>query len=68
MDLWIGAIQVLNPVQTAVVLTSCRPFVPHLPDICNVLLSIGNTTTTSDTRNQPVIEGQGFSITDMKDS
>jgi len=39
MDLWVGAIQVLTPVQTTVVVTSCRPFVPHLLDICNMLLN-----------------------------
>jgi hypothetical protein len=65
MNLWIGAIQVLTPVQTAVVLTSCRPLVAHLPDVCNMLLhgnanggGGGDDTHTSQT----VIEGQGFSI------
>jgi hypothetical protein len=61
MDLWIGAIQVLTPLQTAVVLTSCRPLVPHLPDVCNMLLHNGTTS-------HPAIEGQGFSITDVNNS
>ncbi|KAL4519065.1 hypothetical protein Ndes2526B_g00169 [Nannochloris sp. 'desiccata'] len=57
MDLWISAIQVLTPVQIAVVLTSCRPLVPHIPEVCTMLLS-----------NQPAVEGQGFSITDVNDA
>jgi hypothetical protein len=59
MNLWIGAIQVLTPMQTAVVLTSCRPLVAHLPDVCNMLLHNG-----TDNNNYPIIEGQGYSGSD----
>jgi hypothetical protein len=40
--LYIGTVQVLTPMQTAVVLTSCSPLVPHLPDICGMLLNSNN--------------------------
>lgn len=62
IKLWIGAIQVLTPMQTAVVLTSCQPLVPHLPDVCNMLLH-----TDNNDNNNSAIEGQGFSITDVDD-
>jgi hypothetical protein len=40
--LWTGTVQVLTSMQTAIVLTSCRPLVPHLPDICGMLLNSNN--------------------------
>jgi hypothetical protein len=60
IKLYVSAIQVLTPMQAALLLTSCAPLVAHLPDIC-CMLSSGNS------RNQPAIatEGQGFSIADI---
>ena len=67
IKLWIGAIQVLTPMQTAVLLTSCSPLVPHLPDVCEMLLN--NTNSNTDNNNNSLaLEGQGYSITDINDS
>jgi len=57
--LYISAIQVLTPMQIAILVTSCRPLVAHLPDVCNMLLD------SNGIENQPtaITKGQGFSIT-----
>jgi hypothetical protein len=44
IKLYIGAIQVLTPMQFAIVSTSCRPLVTHLPDVCDMLLNSNNSS------------------------
>lgn len=57
--LWVGAVDVLTPMQTAIVLTSCRPLVPHLPHVCNMLLN-GNAENQI---NNSEVDKQSFYIT-----
>jgi hypothetical protein len=45
IKLWIGSIKVLTNMQIAIVSTTCRPLVPHLPDVCNLLLNGPNSNS-----------------------
>ncbi len=54
------SIQVLTPMQSAKVLTSCRPLVPHLPEVLNRLLH-------GDVSQKPA-GSEVFVITDANDS
>jgi hypothetical protein len=59
IKLYIAALQVLTPMQGALVLTSCRPLVAHLPDICNMLLHGSSDSLLT-------IENKSFAITGAK--
>jgi hypothetical protein len=56
LKLWLCTIAVLTPMQTAVVLTTCTPLIPHLPDVCAVLLNDNGSSQTA-------LQGQSFSFT-----